>query len=129
MSYNIEFQIAGFLFVTVLGIIFFSKPRWNCIQNSIFRFLLILTWFELIFDFVSVITIYHREQMPCVTDFFCKGYLVCMFLWITTIVLYIISNTLHDKMSKKGILARKILVFSIIIPCLFCMSTVFIFPM
>lgn len=129
MSYNIEFQIAGFLFVTVLGIIFFSKPRWNCIQNSIFRFLLILTWFELIFDFVSVITIYHREQMPFVTDFFCKGYLVCMFLWITTIVLYIISNTLHDKMSKKGILARKILVFSIIIPCLFCMSTVFIFPM
>ena len=129
MSFNIEFQIASFLFVTILGIIFFSKPRWNCIQNTLFRVLIISTWIELFFDIVSVITIYYKDEIPLVTDFFCKGYIFCMFGWITTIVLYIISNTLHDKMSKKGILARKILIWSIVIPCLICMSTAFIFPM
>lgn len=129
MSFNIEFQIASFLFVTILGIIFFSKPRWNCIQNTLFRVLIISTWIQLFFDIVSVITIYYKDKFPLVTDFFCKGYIFCMFGWITTIVLYIISNTLHDKMSKKGILARKILIWSIVIPCLFCMSTAFIFPM
>ena len=84
MSYNIELQVAGFLFTTILGIVFFSKPRWRCIQNAIFRVLLIITWVELFFDFVSVITLYHRDKIPFVTEFFCRGYLISMFLWTFT---------------------------------------------
>ncbi len=129
MSYNIELQIAAFLFTTILGIVFFSKPRWRCIQNSIFRVLLILTWIELIFDFVSVITLYHRDKIPFITEFFCKGYLILMFLWTFTIVMYIISNTLHENMSKKGLLARKTLAIFILIPCIVGIVLTFVFPL
>lgn len=128
MSFNIEFQIASFLFVTILGIIFFSKPRWNCIQNTLFRVLIISTWIELFFDIVSVITIYYKDEFPSIANFFCKGYLFFMYLWTAIIVFYIISNTLHENMSKIGILARKILVGSIIVLCLASISTLFIFP-
>ena len=50
MSYNVELQLAGILVIVTLGIVFFSKPRWKSIQNSIFRVLLIVTFFELILD-------------------------------------------------------------------------------
>ena len=129
MSYNIELQIAGFLFITILGIVFFSKPRWRSIQNSIFRVLLILTWLELIFDFVSVITLYHRDKIPFITEFFCKGYLIAMFLWTYAMVIYIISNTLHKNMSKLGLFARKTLVVLISVPCLVGIILTFIFPL
>lgn len=129
MSYNIELQIAGFLFTTILGIVYFSKPRWCCIQNSIFRILLILTWIELIFDFVSVITLYHRDKIPFITEFFCKGYIISMFVWTFLIVVYIISNTLHKNMSKRGIIARKIVVAMIFIPCVIGIVLAFIFPL
>ena len=129
MSYNIELQIAGFLFTTILGIVYFSKPRWRCIQNSIFRILLILTWIELIFDFVSVITLYHRDKIPFITEFFCKGYIISMFVWTFLIVVYIISNTLHKNMSKRGIIARKIVVAMIFIPCVIGIVLAFIFPL
>lgn len=129
MSYNIELQVAGFLFTTILGIVFFSKPRWRCIQNAIFRVLLIITWVELFFDFVSVITLYHRDKIPFITEFFCRGYLISMFLWTFTIVVYVISNTFHENMTKKGLLIRKILVLAFFIPCVVGIILTFIFPL
>lgn len=130
MLYNIEFQTAGFVFVTMLIIIFFSKPRWKSVQNSVFRVLLILTWLELACDIISVITISEREKIPsALNNFFSKGYIVIMFVWITTIMLYLITNTFHDGMSGGELLRKKILFAAIAVPALCCIAAVFFLPL
>lgn len=113
MLYNIELQLAGFLFISVLSIVFFSKPRWKCIQNTIFRFLLIVTLIEIFFDFSSVIAIAHGEKYPFWERFFGVGYLVCLVIWVSTCVIYIISNTFHENMTEKGYKIRKFLMYFI----------------
>lgn len=113
MSYNIEFQISGLIFISILGIVFFSKPRWKCLQNTIFRVLLIVTFIELLFDIISVITISHMEKIPLLNAFFARGYLVCLVLWVATCVIYIISNTIYDNISSGGY-KRRIVVMNVI---------------
>ncbi len=97
MKYNIEFQTAGLIVVLILGIVFFSKKRWQSLQNTLFRFLLLATIIELIFDIVSVITITNRVVIPVsVNTFFSKGYLYAMISYIYLVDLYTLSNTLYD---------------------------------
>ena len=57
MNYNIEFQIASIIFITVLTIVFYSKKRWGSLANLIFRAIMIVTLIELALDIASVITI------------------------------------------------------------------------
>jgi Adenylate cyclase, family 3 (some proteins contain HAMP domain) len=117
MPYSIEFQISGLVIVVVLCIVFFSKPRWKSLQNSIFRILLPLTLVELSMDIISVITVAERDHIPgWVNTLFAKGYIITMILWITGIVLYIFSNFIYQGISKRNIQFIKASYVLIIIP-------------
>ena len=100
VAYNIQFQIAGFIVIFLLTVIFFSKKRWKSVQNTIYRILLIVTLLELAFDIISVITIVHRGKFPRLNDFFSVSYLVLMILYIYTVDLYTVSNTFYPGMNK-----------------------------
>ena len=130
MPYSIEFQLAGLLIVGVLTVVFFSKPRWQSLQNSIFRFLLPLTALELIFDIISVITIAEREHIPyAVNTFFTKGYIIAMEIWIAVSVIYIFSNFVIDDSDEKGKKLFKISIYATTIPALCCFIITFLFPL
>lgn len=129
MSYNVELQLAGILVIVTLGIVFFSKPRWKSIQNSIFRVLLIVTFFELILDALSVYTITHKEQFPIFNELVARGYIAFLVLWVAICVIYIISNTIHEKMSKQGIVCRKILVGIVLTLSVVLLLCVFTLPL
>lgn len=100
MGYNIEFQIAGFIVCAILATVFFSKKRYNSLQNRIYRAVLVLALIELAFDIASVITITNRDKCPRLNTFMSKGYLVAMILWIHSVGLYTLSNTIVQKMNK-----------------------------
>ncbi len=108
MTYNIQLQVAGFITVLVLTIVFCSKKRWKSIQNSIFRILMFVTLLELALDAISVVTICHREQMPLVNMLLSKAYLVAMILYIYTIDIYTLSNTLYENISRRRLRAKQI---------------------
>ncbi len=117
MPYSIEFQISGLVVVAVLCIVFFSKPRWKSLQNSIFRVLLPFTAFELIMDIASVITIAERNTIPeWLNTIFAKGYIIMMLIWITGIVIYIFSNFIYNDISKKKLTLIKASCLCVIIP-------------
>lgn len=126
MAYNLEFQIAGIIVTLILILVYFSKPRWKSIQNMFFRYLMLATFIELAFDIISVITITERNVLPStLNDFFSKGYLIIMFVWITLCVIYNISNTLYEDMSK---LKRKFKKVSCIAMCVLLVAcTVYVF--
>lgn len=100
VAYNIQFQIAGFIVIFLLTVIFFSKKRWKSVQNTIYRVLLFVTLFELAFDIVSVITICNRNKFPRLNEFFSVGYIVLMISYIYTVDLYTVSNTFYAGMTK-----------------------------
>lgn len=129
MKYNIELQCAGLILIITLGIVFFSKPRWKSIQNSIFRLLLIITFFELILDAVSVVTITHMEKIPLVNELVARGYIAFLVLWVATCMIYIISNTIHDNMTRVGIVLRKVLVGIVIVLAVILFLCVFTLPL
>ncbi len=130
MPYSIEFQIAGLCVVATLTLVFFSKPRWQSLQNSVFRFLLPLTILELLFDIISVITITERYRLPAwLNDFFSKGYLIVMLLWITLSVVYVFSNFVYEGISEHSKKVLGFLLLCIIIPFLVCCVIVFVMPL
>lgn len=117
MTYSIEFQISGLIVVAVLCIVFFSKPRWKSLQNSIFRILLPFTAVELIMDITSVITIAERDHIPgWLNDLFSKGYIVTLFFWITGVAVYILSNFIYTDTPKQNLAHIKAAGVFLIIP-------------
>ncbi len=129
MPFNIEFQIAGLIFVSIIIVVFFSKPRWKSVQNSVFRVLMFATWIELFFDIVSVITISKRDVIPgWINDFFSKGYIVAMLFWIATAMTYIVANTYYEGMSETEHKLKKILLGAIFVSLLVCVVFVLIYP-
>ncbi|MBQ9631183.1 MAG: hypothetical protein IJR49_06325, partial [Treponema sp.] len=130
MPYSIEFQIAGFCIVFILTIIFFSKPRWHSLQNSIFRILMPFTLVEIAFDIISTITIANRDNISTsINTFFAKGYIIVMILWITGTMLYIISNFVYDDIPKKNLNLIKLSVFFIVVPAIACCVITFCTPL
>ncbi|MFA6856120.1 MAG: adenylate/guanylate cyclase domain-containing protein [Treponema sp.] len=104
MPYSIEFQISGLIIVVILCIVFFSKPRWKSLQNSIFRVLLPLTVLELLMDIISVITVAERDHIPVsLNNFFAKGYIISIDIWITGITLYVLSNFIYTDTPERNI--------------------------
>lgn len=102
MNYNIEFQIASIIFITVLTIVFYSKKRWGSLANLIFRAIMIVTLIELALDIASVITITQfqngNKQIERLNNFLSKSYLIAIVAYIFLIDSYAIVNTI-----KKGI--------------------------
>lgn len=113
MPYNIEFQIAGFVVVSILTVVFFSKKRWSSLQNSIYRVLLVTTVIELALDIISVITITERDKVPKLNTFCSYAYLIFMLSYIYCCDLYTISNCIYDGIPlwrKKMKIAESILI-------------------
>lgn len=108
MKYNFAFQIAGFILVSLIIAMFFSKKRWSSLPNTIFKALLISTLLELACDIISVITITDRAYvLPSINDFFSKGYIILMHLWIVLVLCYVIASFLESAWAVKGIDIRQ----------------------
>ncbi len=129
MSYSVEFQLAGLIIVSILCIMFFSKPRSKTLQNRIFMYLMLTAILELVFDIVSVITIDHRDSIPLVNTLFAKGYILVMQAWIAICVLYALSNFMRDDMSAQGHRAIKASVFLVLVPLAVCWMVSILTPL
>ena len=101
MRYNIEFQLISFLVLLIFAVVYFSKSRLKNIQNQIYGVLLIQSLLVNFMDIGSVITIVHRDLAGSMTDFFAKGYLCTMVVWVLTVSFYTLSLTgAVDKMRE-----------------------------
>lgn len=104
MNYNIEFQIASILFISILMHVFFSKRRWPTPANFVFRVVMILTFLTLALDIVSVITITKvvagNQKFEKINNILSKLYLIFMIAYIVSIDIYVITNTLYSKISQ-----------------------------
>lgn len=116
MRYNIEFQLISFLVLLIFAVVYFSKSRLKNIQNHIYGVLLVQSLLVNFMDMGSVIAIVHRRVAGSMTDFFAKGYLCTMVVWVATVSIYTLSLTgILDRLEKKELVMKGVLIASAII--------------
>ncbi|MBR5965903.1 MAG: adenylate/guanylate cyclase domain-containing protein [Treponema sp.] len=130
MSIQIEFQIAGLIYILILALAFFKKVKWDSLQNRIYKLLLLAVFAVLILDIASVISINHRDEYPLLNDILAKAYLVAMLLYIFGIDCYAITCTMSKGLPEYRIKIKQgVIIFLgiavLVIIGLICANTLF----
>lgn len=112
MRYNIEFQLLSFCVLLIFAIVYFSKSRLKNIQNQIYGVLLVQSLLVNFMDFASVIVIVHRDVAGSMTEFFTKGYLCTVVVWIAMVSVYTLSLTRLEQVFKENLLLRRMFIVS-----------------
>lgn len=108
MRYNIEFQLLSFCVLLIFAIVYFSKSRLKNIQNQIYGLLLIQSLLVNFMDFSSVIAIVHRDVAGSMTEFFTKGYLCTVVVWVAMVSVYTLSLTRLEQIFREKPRLRRI---------------------
>lgn len=97
MSNAISLQFASFIYVLVLAIVYFLKRKYNFVESKIYKALLIVTMFVLIFDmlniYITVKSIYIFGVLALISEF----YFICLFVWLILFVSYEILSRRNQK--------------------------------
>ena len=83
MSSSLFFQIASLFYTGLIAFIYFSKKKYDTIENRVYSLLIVITVITLIIDMASV-----RVALVNPNNVFanplCKFYLVCIIAWVIT---------------------------------------------
>ena len=96
MYYNSMFPsmalaICAMAFLVLIMVMYFSKKKFKSLENSIYRFIMILTMILLILELICVYTMANRDKIPILNEVLCRGYLLGAIIWTTAMIGYIWS--------------------------------------
>ena len=101
---SLFFQIASLFYIGLIAFIYFSKKKYDTIENRIYTILIIITFITLIIDMASV-SVALVNPNNIFANPLCKFYLVCIISWVLTFTYYILvvssrKNPGHVKISE-----------------------------
>lgn len=115
MVFNIQFQIAGIILLTVILIMYARQRALNLVGEGYFLRLFGSVYISLCLDILSVIAINYRQYMPyIVTDIMCKMYLVSVVTVAVSVLLYTIYSMFGTLKNVKNTLKVAYILFFII---------------
>ena len=117
---SIGFTICGLVFLILIMLMYFTKKKFNNLENSIYRFMIVLTFINLVLEFICVYTMSIRQQIPIVNEIFCRGYILGCIVWAITFISYIFSLGRKDLFKKKNKNYKMPLAIFIIIAGVIC---------
>lgn len=121
MVFNIQFQIAGIILLTVILIMYARQRALNFWGEGYFLRLFASVYISLCLDILSVIAINYRQSMPyIVTDIMCKMYLVSVVTVAVSVLLYTIYSVFGTLKNVKNTLKMVYILFFIIYIVLEC---------
>ncbi len=121
MVFNIQFQIAGIILLTVILIMYARQRALNLLSEGYFLRLFASVYISLCLDILSVIAINYRQSMPyIVTDIMCKMYLVSVVTVAVSVLLYTIYSVFGTLKNVKNTLKMVYILFLIIYIVLEC---------
>ncbi len=100
MFNNNFFSVASLLYSILLLVTFFSKSRINTKETRIYRSLIIINFFNIVFAILSAITISKYDLIPDLNNIISKTLLVCYDLWIIIFTYYVYTVAYNVKDSK-----------------------------
>lgn len=97
MFASVGLTISGLVFTSLIAIVYLTKKRYFNIQNSVFKFLLILTITLLVLEIYCVYFISIRDIHPLINEIMARIYIFGLVTWFASIVIYV---WLLDKPNK-----------------------------
>lgn len=91
MRYNIEFQISAIVMLVLIVGVYFSKKRYQTLENRIYGYMIIVGLCLAASDIVSVILLARPEKNTGLTIFFAHLYLAILFVFIACLCMYTTS--------------------------------------
>ena len=117
MISSVGLTISGLIFTLLIAIIYFSKKKYNEVENKLFGFLLLLTIFLLLLEFYCVFTMRIRNLQPVLNEILCRMYVLGVTIWFFVIAIYVIVLTKKEKYHSVSDLFKAPIVNILMIIC------------
>ena len=123
---SLALALSGIIFVSLIAAIYFTKKKYNNIENNIYRALLIITIILLISKFVCGYTMYHREEMPILNEMSGRICILFAITWFVVAVAYmrLVLSDIKYKSTRDFISDKYVIGFTIVCSFLFVLSSV-----
>ena len=93
----ISLQVASFIYVMVLAIVYFLKRKYNFLESKVYKTVLIVTMMVLALDvantYMTIKQIYVNSFLPVVSEL----YFISLFIWLILFVSYILFSRSNKK--------------------------------
>ena len=97
MKSFMAFPICSLIYIFILSIIYFYKPRIKSIENNIYKYIIITNIIGLIFEIGCYIAVDTVDKYYLISMFILKGYVVYIFAWSLIFNIYVFMTTLSKK--------------------------------
>lgn len=128
------FQICSIFYMSLIILIYFSKPRIKTKENDIYRLLMISDLIILVTDIISVFLIFNMDKYPILNMIFAKLFLLTLIIWelFMTIYVFTISCQNNEKINNNdfkisGIIFIISIILIIILPLYFAKTDTFVY--
>lgn len=117
---SIGLTISGLVFTLVIAIVYLTKKKYNDVENSLYRFLLVLTIGLFILELYCVFTMSIRDKYPILNEFLCRFYILGAVTWFIALLIYIwISGNSEKYKDTKLLFKQPFFIFTVLFG-LFC---------
>ncbi|MBQ9834109.1 MAG: response regulator [Bacilli bacterium] len=115
MFASIGLTISGLVFTLIIAIVYLTKKKYNDVENSLYRFLLVLTIGLFILELYCVFTMSIREKIPLLNEILCRLYILGAVTWFISLLIYIwISGNSDNYRDTKLLFKEPFFIFSVL---------------
>lgn len=112
---SIGLTISGLVFTLIIAIVYLTKKKYNDVENSLYRFLLVLTIGLFILELYCVFTMSIREKIPLLNEILCRLYILGAVTWFISLLIYIwISGNSDNYRDTKLLFKEPFFIFSVL---------------
>jgi len=94
MKTFMSFPICSLIYIFILSIMYFSKPRIKSIENNIYKHIIITNIIGLIFEIFCHVAVDTVDKYNFISKFILKGYVIYIFAWSLFFNIYVFITTL-----------------------------------
>lgn len=94
---SIGLTICGLVFLFLIMLMYLSKKKYDSLENTIYRFMLILTMSLLFIELFFAISMWKAQSHGMINEVLARMYILGCILWVTCLIVYVWS------LGKKGL--------------------------
>ena len=125
---SIGLTICGLVFLSLIMLMYLSKKKYGSLENTIYRFMLILTMFLLFIELFFAISMWKTTTIGVINEILARLYILGCIIWVTCLIFYVWSLGKRNatKKNDKKYKLRITLILFVIVSILFMISCIVI---
>ena len=88
---SIGLTICGLVFLSLIMLMYLSKKKYGSLENTIYRFMLILTMFLLFIELFFAISMWKTTTIGVINEILARLYILGCIIWVTCLIFYVWS--------------------------------------